>query len=177
LTIVLGLAALAAAVVSGDSLSWQWAIDIALVLAVLVGLAGAPRRFANLVVRPDGPAWAELARVARDPLRLVGLVGSASAIALLDALVLVAVTRATGSSVALAPVLFVSLLVAALAVIAPTPAGAGVVEAATAVGLVWAGLSAPSAVVAAVLARVVSFWLPLLPGWIATRRLVAAGAL
>ena len=44
-------------------------------------------------------------------------------------------------------------------------------------GLIWAGLDAGAAVAAMVLVRLVTFWIPMLPGWIALRRLERSGVL
>jgi uncharacterized membrane protein YbhN (UPF0104 family) len=43
--------------------------------------------------------------------------------------------------------------------------------------LIWAGVDAGPAVAAALLARLLRFWLPMLPGWIALRRLQHDGVL
>ncbi len=49
---------------------------------------------------------------------------------------------------------------------APTPGGIGAVEAALAAGLTAAGLDGSTAVQAALLFRAVTFWIPMVPGWL-----------
>ena len=56
---------------------------------------------------------------------------------------------------------------AAIAQVAPTPGGIGAVEAALIAGLTAAGLDKETAVPAVFLFRLVTFWLPILPGWLA----------
>ena len=53
--------------------------------------------------------------------------------------------------------------------VAPTPGGIGVVEATLIAGLTSAGMPSATAVAAVLLFRIVTFWLPLLPGWAAVR--------
>ncbi|MFZ0324067.1 MAG: lysylphosphatidylglycerol synthase domain-containing protein, partial [Actinomycetes bacterium] len=48
---------------------------------------------------------------------------------------------------------------------APTPGGVGAVEAALIGGLSAAGLPAAIAVASVFLYRLVTFWIPVLPGW------------
>jgi len=70
-----------------------------------------------------------------------------------------------------------SLVATAAGVLAPTPDGEGVVEAVLVLGLVWAGVDAGPAVAAALLARILRFWMPMLPGYLALRRLRNDGVL
>ena len=60
---------------------------------------------------------------------------------------------------------------------APTPGGIGAVEAALAAGLTAAGLDGSTAVQAALLFRAVTFWLPMVPGWLSFTYLQRQGAL
>ena len=105
------------------------------------------------------------------------MVASALALALVNGLVVLVATRAFGSAAPAAPVLLVGLLLPVVVVVAPTPDGVGLVEASLVVGLVWAGVDAGAAVAAMVLVRLVTFWIPMLPGWIVLRRLVRSGDL
>jgi undecaprenyl-diphosphatase len=60
----------------------------------------------------------------------------------------------------------VYLFGSAVATIAPTPGGLGATEAAMVGGLVAVGVPNSQAVPAVFLFRLVTFWLPILPGWI-----------
>ena len=48
----------------------------------------------------------------------------------------------------------------------PTPGGLGAVEAALTAGVSTLGVGATTAVTAVLVFRIVSFWLPILPGWV-----------
>ena len=58
---------------------------------------------------------------------------------------------------------------AALAAAAPTPGGLGAIEAALIAGLIGVGLAAGPAVSAVLLYRLATYWLPIVPGWLAWR--------
>lgn len=64
----------------------------------------------------------------------------------------------------------------AVAQAAPTPGGIGTAEAALIAGLTALGLAAEIAVPAVFLYRFATFWLPILPGWVAIRHLLRIGA-
>jgi uncharacterized membrane protein YbhN (UPF0104 family) len=59
----------------------------------------------------------------------------------------------------------------------PTPGGLGAVEAALTAGLTAIGIPAAVAVPAVLLFRLVSFWIPIVPGWLAWTRMQKAGTL
>jgi uncharacterized membrane protein YbhN (UPF0104 family) len=169
--VLVGVVASTATRLSGDALHWEWAVWLVLLVGVVVGLVDAPRRYATLVVRPGRRSLAQLGRLTGDPVRLVGMVASALALALVNGLVVLAAARAFGATAPAAPLLLVGLLVPAVVLVAPTPDGAGLVEASLVLGLIWAGVDAGAAVAAMVLVRLVTFWIPMLPGWILLRRL------
>jgi undecaprenyl-diphosphatase len=75
------------------------------------------------------------------------------------------------------PVALVVLAVLLVAAFLPIPGGAGVVEAALVGGLVLFGEQAAVAVPAVALCRLVAFWLPLVPGYLALRWLRRNGQL
>ena len=74
--------------------------------------------------------------------------------------------EAFGGGLSIASVGAVYLVGSAVAGAAPTPGGLGAMEAALIGGLVAAGLENEVAVPAVFLFRLVTFWLPILPGWI-----------
>jgi glycosyltransferase 2 family protein len=69
--------------------------------------------------------------------------------------------------VPVAAIIAAYLVGAAIAQVAPTPGGIGAVEAALITGLTAAGLDKEAAVPAVFLFRLITFWLPILPGWLA----------
>ncbi|MGW4203994.1 lysylphosphatidylglycerol synthase domain-containing protein [Streptomyces sp. NPDC004726] len=65
----------------------------------------------------------------------------------------------------------------ALGSAAPTPGGVGAVEGALILGLIAAGVPKDVATAAVLLYRMLTLWLPVLPGWIAFNQLTRKGAL
>jgi uncharacterized protein (TIRG00374 family) len=75
--------------------------------------------------------------------------------------------RAFGGSISWTAVVIVFLTGNAIGSAAPTPGGLGAVEGALTLGLTVAGLPAGTATSAVLLFRLLTFWLPVLPGWAA----------
>ncbi len=71
-----------------------------------------------------------------------------------------------GQAISYASIAVVFLAGNALGSAAPTPGGMGAVEATLTLGLVAAGLEKEVAISAVLLFRLMTFWLPVLPGWI-----------
>ncbi|MEW9528673.1 flippase-like domain-containing protein [Microbispora sp. NPDC049125] len=76
-----------------------------------------------------------------------------------------ACVRAFGGEVSFTAVAVVFLAGNAIGSAAPTPGGLGAVETALSVGLTVAGLPTTVATSAVLLFRLMTFWLPVLPGW------------
>lgn len=74
--------------------------------------------------------------------------------------------QAFGGDISLAAVAVVFLAGNAIGSAAPTPGGLGAVEAALFAGLTAFGIERDTAIAAALLFRVMTFWLPVLPGWL-----------
>lgn len=87
--------------------------------------------------------------------------------------------RAFGGSqtISYASVAVVFLAGNALGSAAPTPGGVGAVETALIAGLIAVGLEKEIAVPAVLLFRLMTFWLPVLPGWLSFNHLTRKGAL
>ncbi|MFE7899693.1 lysylphosphatidylglycerol synthase domain-containing protein [Streptomyces sp. NPDC057424] len=81
------------------------------------------------------------------------------------------------TSVSLASVAVVFLAGNALGSAAPTPGGVGAVEATLTVGLIAVGLPTEVAAPAVLLFRLLTLWLPVLPGWLAFNHLTRKQAL
>ncbi|MGP9018730.1 lysylphosphatidylglycerol synthase transmembrane domain-containing protein [Streptomyces sp. BR1] len=88
--------------------------------------------------------------------------------------------RAFGSgdnTLSYASVAVVFLTANALGSAAPTPGGVGAVELALSTALTFAGLPAETAASAVLLYRLLTFWLPVLPGWLCFNYLTRRGEL
>jgi len=106
--------------------------------------------------------------VARRPLKLAELFGGSVLLTLSYIAALVLSVHAFGpTTVSVASIGVVFLVGSAISSAAPTPGGIGAVEAALIAGLTAAGLDREVAVPAVFLYRIVTFWLPILPGWVA----------
>ncbi|MFJ8015373.1 lysylphosphatidylglycerol synthase domain-containing protein [Streptomyces sp. NPDC096339] len=71
-----------------------------------------------------------------------------------------------GETISLASIAVVFLAGNALGSAAPTPGGIGAVETTLTLGLIAAGLEKEVAISAVLLFRLMTFWLPVLPGWV-----------
>lgn len=152
-------------VLSGVSIPHGWPVlasagGVLLVVAVVVASPFGRRR----IVRPSVTVARELLPALRHPLRAIELFGGASAYLAISGLGLAASVAAFGVHVPVLAVLVVFAVGQSLGHLAPIPGGLGAVEALTVAGLTAVGVP-PTVSVAAVLAsRLLTYWLPVLPG-------------
>ena len=85
--------------------------------------------------------------------------------------------EAFGGGLSYAAIALVFLAAQAVGQAAPTPGGVGATEAAMIAAMTAMGLDAAAAVPTVFLYRIATFWLPILPGFFALRKLEADGAL
>jgi glycosyltransferase 2 family protein len=134
---------------------------------LVIGLVPAVRRrvLPPLVEQARNAASA-LADVLTDPLRVIGLVGGSAGVTLSYILTLAAAVAAFGGDVGFAEIGAAYLVAAALGSAAPTPGGLGAIEAALVAALSGYGMASGPAVSAVLTFRLVTYWLPMLPGWL-----------
>jgi uncharacterized protein (TIRG00374 family) len=108
-----------------------------------------------------------LAIIVQQPQRLLSSIASSLVLNFSYILSFYAALNAFGSDISIATAAFVYLAGATIGQAAPTPGGIGAVEAALVAGLTAAGVPSGTALSAVLLYRVVTFWLPVLPGWYA----------
>ncbi|MCU1450720.1 MAG: Undecaprenyl-diphosphatase [Acidimicrobiales bacterium] len=114
-------------------------------------------------------AWAGLVELAHQPTKLLLLFGGGTVVTMSYMVALAASVEAFGGGISF-PQLGVTYLAAStVAGAAPTPGGLGAAEAAYAAGLGLAGLNEGTALSAVFLFRFCTFWMPILPGWLAYR--------
>lgn len=155
-------------------------ILVAAVAVLALGLLAVPRVRKEITqrIRPlVREVVPRLVTVAQRPLKLAEGVGGILLLNLSYIAVLFACVQAFGGSLSLALVAVVYLAGATLGQAAPTPGGLGAVEAALAAGLTAAGLNAGLAVSAVLLYRLITFWLPTIPGYWAFTKLGREGLL
>ncbi len=155
-------------------------LSVALAAALLAGrrLPAGLRRFAGRAWVERGLAQLEQAdpRLTRNP-RLLALTASLDlSIILLDGSTLWALVRSLGEAVPWSGVFAGFMLASVLRSIGVTPGGLGVFEAAAVTTLSWAGVPLPVALSATLLFRGLSFWAPMLPGMLISRRALRSQA-
>lgn len=105
--------------------------------------------------------------VLRERGKLGQLLGGSAAITALHALAFALCVTATGGGAGWADLGAVYLVGAAMAALVPTPGGIGAEEAALFLGLTTVGVAAVPALAGVLWFRLISFWLPTLPGALA----------
>jgi undecaprenyl-diphosphatase len=114
-----------------------------------------------------GRSVAGLVGVVRRPSKVALLLGGSAVVTISYAVSVYFATRAFGGELSFPQVGAVYLVGATVASAAPTPGGLGALEAALIAGLVAAGMDNTIAVPAVFLFRLATFWLPIIPGWLA----------
>ncbi|MEO3763109.1 flippase-like domain-containing protein [Streptomyces sp. B5E4] len=115
--------------------------------------------------------------VLQRPQKLAAGIGGMVLMTLSFVLCLDASVRAFGGDLSFASVAVVFLAGNALGSAAPTPGGVGAVELALTAGLTAAGMPSDTALSAVLLFRLLTFWMPVLPGWLSFTHLTRKGAL
>ena len=146
-------------------------------LIVLNGLTRVGRVVRGLPVRPSLSALGALARIAGTPRQLAELFGGTLAVTIGYVVVLGVSVSMFGGVASWPQLTFIYLVCVVIGVIGTTPGGVGTIEPAMALLLMKTGVEPGAAVCATMTFRVVTFWLPLLPGLVATHRLKAADAI
>lgn len=154
---------------------------IVAVAAVLIALMLAIRPSRALLAARVLPALRRaglgIAETARHPMNLVQLFGGSALITMGYLLALQASVAAFGQGPSFTSVALVYLIGSVLSSAAPTPGGIGAVEAALITGLTSSGMASDGAFSAVMLFRLATFWLPILPGWLAFSVLQRSGDL
>ncbi len=144
-----------------------WSVGAALIIAVTAG-ALVLRHWqihARLLVGIRA-AGAHAHSMMQQPSRVIVLIAASGGISISYAVALTACLAAVGGHVAVTGVLLVYLAGSAVGAIVPAPGGIGAVEAALIAGVGHLGVH-PGVAVAGVLSyRMVTYWLPVLPGFI-----------
>jgi undecaprenyl-diphosphatase len=144
-------------------------------LGVLLATRWGRHRLLARLVRELRASATNLARIARNPIRMVELFGGSALVTIFYIGALAAAVQAFGGGVALAQIGAVSLGASVISAIAPTPGGLGPLEAALVAGLTAVGMAPGPAVSAVVLYRLATYWLPVLPGWLSLHALQRRG--
>ena len=152
-------------------------VAIAVALIALLAIPAIRRPITRRLLPTLREVGPRLVTVAQRPLKLTEGIGGILLLNLAYIGVLIACINAFGGSLSIAVIAVVYLAGATLGQAAPTPGGLGAVEAALSAGLTAAGLDGGIAVSAVLLYRLVTFWLPTVPGYWAFTWLTRKGAL
>jgi uncharacterized protein (TIRG00374 family) len=138
----------------------------------------AVRRWSTERVQPIfSQVLPRLSSLANQPTKLVTGVFGVLLLNLAYCACLVASVRAFTPDSSIAAIALVYLAGSIVGQAAPTPGGLGAVEAALAAGLTAAGIDAGIAISATLLFRLMTFWIPTIPGWFALQNLQRTGDL
>ncbi len=155
-------------------------IGVVALAVIALGLIAVPA-IRRLIAQRVGPLLKEvvprLVTVVQRPAKLLEGIGGILVLNGAYIAVLFSCVEAFGGHMSVAVVAVVYLAGATIGQAAPTPGGLGAVEAALAAGLTAGGLDAGLAVSAVLLYRLVTFWLPTIPGYWAFNWLTKRGAL
>ncbi|WP_425470739.1 lysylphosphatidylglycerol synthase transmembrane domain-containing protein [Streptomyces armeniacus] len=151
----------------------------AAVLVLIVTAVPSLRKFVSERVRSlFAGVVPRMLDVVQRPKQLLSGLGGTLLLSLAFVMCLDASVRAFGwNEMSYATVAVVFLAGNALGSAAPTPGGLGAVEAALIAGLITFGVPKEIATPAVLLFRLMTFWLPVLPGWISFTQLTRKGAL
>ena len=155
-------------------------IAVVAVALIIMGLFAVPwvrhtiRKRLGPTLKEVGP---RLVTVAQRPVKLLEGIGGILLLNLAYIGVLAACVFAFGGHLSIAVIAVVYLAGATIGQAAPTPAGLGAVEPALSAGLTAAGLDGGTAVSAVLAYRLVTFWLPTVPGYWCFTWLTKKGAL
>ncbi|MFJ4635221.1 flippase-like domain-containing protein [Streptomyces hygroscopicus] len=150
----------------------------AAVLALVVTAVPVLRKFVATRVRSlFAGVVPRMLDVLQRPKKLLAGIGGTLLLTAANVMCLDSSIRAFGGELSYASIAVVFLAGNALGSAAPTPGGVGAVEAALIAGLTFAGLPYETAAPAVLLFRLMVFWLPVLPGWVAFTHLTRKEAL
>ncbi|GAA4547395.1 lysylphosphatidylglycerol synthase domain-containing protein [Pseudonocardia xishanensis] len=163
---LVGLLVLGASSVVRDlRIPWGWPLYAVLAAAVVAAVAVLASPYGSRrVVRPGLRIARELGATLRHPLRATQLFGGALGHMLASGAGLVACLAALGAPIPLLGVMAVFMVAQTLGHLLPVPGGTGPVEAMMIGGLVTLGTSTGVAVAAVLVCRLLTYWLPVVPG-------------
>jgi uncharacterized membrane protein YbhN (UPF0104 family) len=143
-------------------LSWELAAALAVPLAGV--LVWAARRWGARAVRHVRAQLSVLATVVRTPRRAAQLWSGSVAVPVLHCLTLYAVLLSLGGGVPFLPVALAYLVASSVSALVPSPGGFGALDVALVAGLVAVGTPSATALATVLAYRLLTVWVPLVPG-------------
>jgi undecaprenyl-diphosphatase len=142
---------------------------VAVGILVILGIVIAARSLRDRVRGIATGAVHQLGGVVRDPRRAAQLWLGSLGVTTVYIVSFACALAAFSAHVPLERVAFVYLAGTAISAASPTPGGLGAVEAALVAGLTATGVPTAPAIAGVLTFRLVTFWLPAIPGWVAFR--------
>ncbi|TMR16140.1 flippase-like domain-containing protein [Nonomuraea turkmeniaca] len=140
-------------------------LAIALLVVVVLGVPPVRRMVTSRLRKLFGNVLPRLLDVLQSPLKMIEAGVGTLMITIAFVACLYACVSAFGGEISFTAVAVVYLTANAIGSAAPTPGGLGAVEAALVLALIAAGVPQAVATSAVLLYRLLTFWLPVLPGW------------
>lgn len=137
------------------------------IVGVLVAVRPARRRLVAPAIATLKDGLAQIGRTFQNPGRVIALFGGSAGITLTYVVAVACCVEAFGGGISVPQVGAAYLVAVAVATVAPTPGGIGAIESAMIAGFTAFGLADGVAVSSTLTFRLATFWLPLLPGWLA----------
>jgi undecaprenyl-diphosphatase len=157
--------------------SHYWPIVAAILFALSLAGLWYWRNGLGSILERIRPHARDLFGVFAQPRRSLLLFGGSFGVTVAQSFVFVAALEAVGVHRSVLTCMAVFLAGSAIAAAAPTPGGLGALEAALVAGLAQVGVPTAPALAGVLIARVVGYWLPIVPGWFAFRVSVRNGTL
>jgi undecaprenyl-diphosphatase len=152
---------------SAPDLSDYWPVVVAIIVGLSIAGVWYWRHGLSTVIERVRPHARDIHGVLEQPKRALMLFGGSLGVTTGQALVFVACLESVGVHLSVLTAVAVFLAGSALAAAAPTPGGLGALEAALIAGLGQVGVASAPAVAAVLMSRIIGYWLPVLPGWLA----------
>jgi undecaprenyl-diphosphatase len=149
---------------------WEIATAVALILAV-AGIVWRVPRLQTRILPGIKQAWGELAQIVRRPTEALLLFGGAAGITAAYTATFGVCLIAFHVKISPAQAALVYLGGAVVSAASPTPGGLGAMEAALVAGLTHIGVHDGKAVASVLTFRLLTYWLPILPGYFSLRDL------
>ncbi|MFC6896221.1 YbhN family protein [Nonomuraea dietziae] len=140
-------------------------LAVAVLIVILLGVPPVRRMVTRRLKSLFSNVVPRLLDVLQSPRKIAEGFGGILCLSLTFVVCLYACVRAFGGDTSFTTVAVVYLTANAIGSAAPTPGGLGAVEASLALGLTVAGVPAEFATSSVLLYRLLTFWLPVLPGW------------
>ncbi len=156
---------------SAPNLDGQLILIALVALGIGIGVVAFVPKFRDPVVAVAKTTWTKIGPLLNSPTRLISVYLANVLVQLLFSLAMYTVLRAFGQDVGFADVILVNVSVALFAGLMPVPGGVGVTGAALTAGFTAIGVDSSTAMAAAIVYRLITFYTPPCFGYFAMRSL------